>query len=83
MKAQQLIKLLEEVVPDTLVYCLLYLPEDAEIILDSEAQLTKEEWKNVVEKMENNDYVDEEVNAQFREYVFGQIEKGTKVNANQ
>lgn len=80
MKAGQLIKQLETLPPDTPVFSLVYMPEDAEMFADS--ALTNKEWLNVVEKMFNNDHIDDEVFAQFREYVTEQLDKRDNKNAN-
>lgn len=76
MKAGYLIKTLQELPEETEVFVLLYLPEDADLY--AETEVTKEEWQNVVEKMQNNDHVDTEVNEQFRYYVNQLMEKRDK-----
>lgn len=79
MKVEWLIKTLQELPKESEVFCLLYLPEDADLY--AETEVTKEEWVKIVEKMQNNDHVDTDVNELFKYYVTQLIENRDK-NAN-
>lgn len=79
MKVEWLIKTLQELPKESEVFCLLYLSEDADLY--AETELTKEEWAKIVEKMQNNDHVDTDVNEMFQYYVTQLIENRDK-NAN-
>jgi hypothetical protein len=75
MKVEYLIKTLQELPKGSEVFSLMYFMEDAYFYSDEE--VTEQEWKNVVEKMQSNDHIDEEINDQFRIYVDNEIEKRT------
>lgn len=83
MKARQAISYLGELHPDTEVYCLIYMPEDAELITGEDNKpLTEEEWVTVVRKMERNDGIDTEAYEGLKDYVNDILENRDKTNAN-
>ena len=81
MKARIAISLLQTLDPETLVYCYMFFPEDAEMITDEQEPLNKKEWEQVVEKMYADEPLDQEGWDSFKTYVQDALDK-RDINAN-